>query len=109
MSDGLSQIFPGGFDSSIETELQRIFLDDEQKYEFEQLDNYVVSAINSFITASEDGSYTFDESMLIPSVTPLADAMDMCQQGVDTEVTLAKQDREDYANDYNFLQYLKSI
>lgn len=33
----------------------------------------------------------------------------MCQVGVEKEVAEVKQEREDYVNDYNFLQYLKSI
>ena len=34
--------------------------------------------------------------------------MNLCRPSVKEDIRKAKQDREDYLNDYNFLQYLKS-
>ena len=34
--------------------------------------------------------------------------MSLCAPNVHQEIDAAKQDREDYLNDFNFLQYLKS-
>lgn len=64
MKDGLSQIFPGGFDRSIETEMQRLYKVDKGM----ELDIAEMSAIDMFITAANEGSYTWDESMLIREV-----------------------------------------
>jgi len=108
MKDGLSQIFPGAYDAQIEHEIKRVY---GSAFEGdEQLISAEIDAIESFLRASEDGSYKRDESTLIPSVEPLKEALDTCQQKADIyiEVVLAQQDREDYLNDYNFLQYLKS-
>lgn len=64
MKDGLSQIFPGGLDRSIETEMQRLYKVDKGV----ELDMAEMSATDSFITAANEGSYTWDESMLIREV-----------------------------------------
>ena len=105
MEDGLSQIFPGGFDLAIEEELQRAY----GPFEIEQLDSIEISAMTAYYTALDDGSFKTDESSLLPEVTPLEGAMSLCNEAVRDEAASAKQDRLDYLDDFNFLQYLKSL
>lgn len=40
---------------------------------------------------------------------PLDAALDLCDASVHNEIDGAKQDREDYLNDYNFLNYLRTL
>ena len=105
MTDGLSQVFPGGLDGAIEEELQRAF----GPFEADQLDTIEINAIEAYLKAVEDGSYVIDESILIKDVEPLKEAMALCESTIDREVASAKQDREDYLNDYNFLAYLRTV
>jgi len=105
MQDGLSQIFPGGFDLAIEQELQRAY----GPFEIEQLDAFEISAMTQYYTAIDDGSFEFDESNVLPEVEPLEGAMNLCNESVVNEAAKAKQDRLDYLDDFNFLQYLKSL
>ena len=105
MKDGLSQIFPGGLDVLIELELQRVY----GPFEADQLDMIEISAIEAYMAAVTDGSYVMDESSLIPAVEPFTDAFALCSSEVNGEIDAAKQDREDYLNDVNFLNFLKSM
>lgn len=105
MKDGLSQIFPGGLDGSIESELDRLYgpLDDAN------IDLIEIAAIEAYLDAIETGVYVRDESTLIAAVTPLDSALNLCETSIVDEVSKAKTDREDYQNDYNFLRYLESL
>ena len=105
MRDGLSQIFPGGLDISIESELQRVY----GPFEADQLDMIEIAAIEAYLDAIQNALFVPSDSTLIPAVTPLADALSLCDSAIEGEITKAKQDREDYLNDYNFLNYLKTL
>jgi hypothetical protein len=39
----------------------------------------------------------------------MSEAMALCAENVNDDVALAQQDRQDYLNDLNFLNYLKSL
>jgi len=58
------------------------------------------------MSALENGTFTNDDSLLIPEATPIADAISSCGKIVKEEVDIAKQDRRDYLFDHNFLRYL---
>jgi tRNA U54 and U55 pseudouridine synthase Pus10 len=105
MEDGLSQIFPGGLDFPIEQELQRVY----GPFAADQIDMIEIAAIENYMSAIELGSFATDDSILIPAVTPLSDALSLCNEAVHDEIDGAKQDREDYLNDYNFLNYLRTL
>ena len=66
MRDGLSQIFPGGLDMSIESELQRVY----GPFEADELDLIEIAAIEAYLDAIMDESFVPDDSTLIPAVTP---------------------------------------
>ena len=40
---------------------------------------------------------------------PLAQGVGLCAANIGDDIMMAKQDREDYLNDLNFLRYLKSL
>lgn len=106
MRDGLSQIFPGGLDMSIEQAIGTIYgveqgTDDMYKAE--------IAAIESFIDAVGEGDYDMDYTKLINPGQPLREALAICPNLFDTEIEKARVDREDYFNDFNFLKYLKSL
>lgn len=105
MEDGMNQIFPGGLDWNIEEELQRAF----GPFEDDQIDLVEIAAMESYMAAMADGSFTEEDSILIPAVTPLADAIDRCDPVVADEIVEAKKDREDYLFDHNFLRYLRTL
>jgi len=86
MNDGLSQIFPGGLDWMIEEELQRAY----GPFEADQLDIVEISAIDAYMGAIEAGSFSDNDGDLIPSVTPLADAIERCDPIVTGEIDGAK-------------------
>ena len=107
MKDGLYQIFPGGLDQSIASELQRVYgpLDEGSA----ELDAIEIASVEAYFDAITTGLWTTDESSLIKVGEPLAEGMGLCSANVSDDVTLAQQDREDYLNDLNFLNYLKSL
>ena len=72
------------------------------------MDAAEVNAIESFIDKVESGSYVMDYYTLIKAGEPLKEALDLCPSSFESEIDVAKLDREDYFNDYNFLKYLKS-
>ena len=57
----------------------------------------------------DNGTYVWDDSLLLSVVDPLEHAISLCRPDVKTDLVLAKEDRDDYMNDYNFLQFLKTI
>jgi len=61
------------------------------------------------LDALDAGLWTIDDSALIQVGEPLTDAMALCSANVSEDVTLAQQDRYDYINDLNFLNYLKQL
>lgn len=65
--------------------------------------------MSSYYQAIDDGSFKIDESNVLPEVEPLMGAMNLCNESVVKEADKAKQDRLDYLDDFNFLQYLKSL
>ena len=67
MTDGISQVFPGGLDGPIEDEIHRIYGHKEGK----EMDAAEVTAIEAFINAVENGSYEMDFSTLIDAGEPL--------------------------------------
>jgi len=105
MKDGLSQLMPGGLDWKIEEELQRVY----GPFEIDQLNVVEIAAIEGYLAAIESGNFTKDEGLLIPSVTPLKEALDRCDPIVVEEIDYAKNDREDYLFDHNFLRYLRTL
>ena len=66
-------------------------------------------AIYAFFSAMDEGRYVWDDSILLRVVNPLAEAFSLCRPDVKTDLVLAKEDRDDYMNDYNFLRFLKTI
>ena len=86
MKDGLYQIFPGGLDMKIETELQRAYGPFDQT----QLDDKEMTAITAYMDAIADGSYVSDDSVLIDNVEPLSEALAMCKGSVQEEMEQAK-------------------
>jgi len=105
MKDGLSQIFPGGLDWQIEEELQRVY----GPFEEDQMDMIEIAAVEAYMGALESGDFANDDSSLIAAVTPLEEALVLCDQAVVEEIEGAKQDREDYLYDFNFLRYLRTL
>lgn len=105
MKDGLYQIFPGGLDMQIEEELQRVY----GPFEEAEVDEKEMTAITAFMEAIAAGTYKNDDSVLIDEAEPLTEALALCEGLVQAEMEQAKQDREDYLNDYNFLSFLQTI
>ena len=107
MKDGLYQIFPGGLDQSIANELQRLYgpLDEGSA----ELDAIEIASVEAYFDALTNGLWVADSSSLIQVGEPLSEALDRCAANVNEDVSLAQQDREDYLNDLNFLNYLKSL
>jgi len=105
MTDGLSQIFPGGLDWQIEDELQRLY----GPFSEDQMDMVEIGAVESYMLAIESGDFANDDSTLIDAVEPLMSALDLCDPAVVDEIEGAKQDREDYLYDYNFLRFLRDL
>ena len=104
MRDGLSQIFPGGLDASIEDELNRIASSStDQSVDVIELE---MSAVSFFIQSVDAGSFVLDDTTLLDAVEPVAEAMAICGEEVEAEATHAMLDRGDYLNDYNFLRFL---
>ena len=105
LRDGLSQIFPGGLDLPIEESVKSIYGVDEG----EDLDRAEIAAIESFIDAVEIGDYDMDYTTLINPGQPLKEALSICPNSFEAEIEMARIDREDYFNDFNFLKYLRSL
>lgn len=105
MTDGLSQIFPGGLDWQIEEQLQRVY----GPFEDEKLDMIEIAAVQAYLDAVESGEYVNDDSSLLGAVEPLEDALNLCDAAVIQEVEGAQMDREDYLYDLNFLTYLRTL
>jgi len=74
-----------------------------------ELDAIEIASVEAYFDAITTGLWTTDESSLIKVGEPLAEGMGLCSANVSDDVTLAQQDREDYLNDLNFLNYLKSL
>ena len=68
-----------------------------------------MTAIDSFISAVDNGVYEFDYSTLINPGEPLAEALAICPKSIGEEIEHAQISREDYFNDFNFLKYLKAL
>lgn len=107
MKDGLYQIFPGGLDQSIGDELQRLYgpLDEGSA----ELDAIEIASVEAYFEAITTGVWIIDETSLIQTGEPMQDAMALCASNITDDVELAQQDRDDYLNDVNFLNYLKSL
>ena len=78
-------------------------------YDLGQQDVASMYAIQAFFTAMDEGRYVWDDSILLRVVDPLEQAISLCRPDVKTDLVLAKEDRDDYMNDYNFLRFLKTI
>ena len=68
-----------------------------------------MTAIDSFISAVDDGVYDLDYSTLINPGEPLAEALAICPKSIGDGIEFARVEREDYFNDFNFLKYLKNL
>ena len=68
-----------------------------------------IAAIEAYFGSVMEGTFIVDESTLIPAVTPLEGALNLCEAEVTNEIGQAKQDREDYLNDLNFLSFLQAM
>ena len=77
--------------------------------DYGEIDLTEVSAIEMFIDSVEMGDYDMDYSTLINAGEPLAKALALCPKSIEDEIDVARIDREDYFNDFNFLKYLKSL
>lgn len=86
MADGMTQIFPGGLDWTIEEELQRAY----GPFEADQIDMIEIAAIEAYEAAMADGSFSNEDSILIAAVSPLEDAIDRCDPVVADEIEVAK-------------------
>ena len=107
MQDGLYQIFPGGLDSSIAEELQRLYGPLEQGSA--ELDQIEIASVEAYFDAVMHGDFEPDESSLIQTGEPLAQGVGLCAANISDDIMLAQQDREDYLNDLNFLNFLKTL
>ena len=107
MKDGLSLVSPGGLTESIVDEIHRI----HGTVEGAELEQAESSELDLFIRVAGENSFQLDDSKLIPIIEPIQEAMALCSSydEINSEVAHAKQEREDYLNDFNFLQYLKSL
>lgn len=107
MKDGLQQIFPGGLDKSISDEVQRLYgpLDEGSA----ELDAIEIASVEAYFDALQTGLWTTDESSLIQVGEPVSGALALCADNISEDISLARQDRDDYINDLNFLNYLKSL
>lgn len=63
MKDGLYQIFPGGLDSSIAAELQRLYGPLEEGSA--ELDRIEIASVEAYFDAIMSGAFEIDESSLI--------------------------------------------
>ena len=64
----------------------------------------MMHAIEIFYEALANGYYQWDdEAVLLSFVNPVEDALAMCQPKVIDDLFKAKENRDDYINDYNFL------
>lgn len=86
MKDGLSQIFPGGMDFLIEDELQRVY----GPFELDELTTIEIGAIGAYFEAVSNGDFANDDSSLIPAVTPLEGALQLCNAKVNDDISSAK-------------------
>lgn len=77
--------------------------------DYGEIDLTEVSAIEMFIDAVEMGDYDMDYTTLINAGEPLAEALALCPKSIEDEIDVARIDREDHFNDFNFLKYLKSL
>ena len=103
--DGLSRVTPGGLDDEIAEAVKQVFgVNPEANFDLTE-----VSAIEMFIDAVELGDYEMDYSTLINAGEPFAEALALCPKSVEDEIDVARIDREDFFNDFNFLKYLKSL
>ena len=71
LKDGLSQIFPGGLDYPIESELRRIGGSDK-------IDIIEVNLTMLYLYEVQRGKFARDDSMLIEQVKPLDEAIELC-------------------------------
>lgn len=107
INTGVDQTYLGGLDKSIEKELQRVFGPFEQE-QIDEMTSTEITAIATYISAVESGDFEKVSSEL-KVVTPMAAALDLCELSVVEEISLARQVREDYLFDGNFLRYLRSL
>jgi len=105
LKDGLSQIFPGGLDRAIEKELMRLY----GPFTDDKLDVIEVAAVEDFMAALESGDFVASDDILLREVVPIEAALNLCNSSVHHEIEVAKQDREDYLYDSNFLNYLRKL
>lgn len=105
MKDGLYAIFPGVLDSEVEAELQRAF----GPYDADQKDAIEEAAKATYKDALDNGDFTVENSVLLPETAPLTPALKLCKGAVTDEVIQAKQDRDDYLNDHNFIRFLQTL
>ena len=68
-----------------------------------ELDAIEIASVEAFMDALDTGLWSIDESSLIQVGEPLSDAFALCGGNVTDEIALAKEDREDYLNDLNFV------
>lgn len=73
------------------------------------MDAIEIASVEAYFDALTNGLWKADSSSLIQVGEPLNDALNLCAANVSEDVALAQQDREDYLNDLNFLNYLKSL
>ena len=103
--DGVSRVSPGDLNKDIQEQIVRIY-----GKELGRSAPAMMHAVEIFYEALANGYYSWDdEAVLLSIVNPLEDALAMCKPRVIKDLLKAKEDRDDYINDYNFLQFLESI
>lgn len=105
MKDGLYQICPGGLDLDVKSELQRAF----GPFTDAEFDSIETAAIATYQDAIDQGTFIVDSSILINEVTPLEDALKLCDKVVTDKIAQARIEREDYLMDYNFIRFLQTL
>lgn len=68
-----------------------------------------MAATKAFVDSIAQDLYKEDESMLLSMIDPMEEALDICGSTIQSEIKEAKQDRDDFIDDVNFLRYLKSL
>ena len=62
-----------------------------------------------YIGDVNEGTFSRDDSPLIKEVDPLKDAIALCGSYTQPAIDKAKQQRQDYPDDLNFLRFLKKM
>ena len=87
MKDGLYQIFPGGLDSDIAAELQRLYGPLEEGSA--ELDRIEIASVEAYFDAIMSGAFKTDESSLIKVNEPLAQGVGLCASNIGDDIMMA--------------------